>query len=93
MEKMEVIVINSWELEKIIEEQFDKVYSIQRDEESQGNTLHLYKNIDSNLDEEDEKRINHYLFTSNIKHNTRSVLKYLCKVGKIEAGNYLVYVL
>jgi len=93
-ERKMVYEVDYSDLERFIDKEFGHSFNDTYDLpclEEQGNDVYMEFSVDGYLTEYDEKSIAEMIKTKTYKQwSTRNILNHLCKLGKLEPGEYMV---
>lgn len=89
IEKYEVMRVNSYDLEEFIKDVTGQDFEFVADQEAGNDTQHEF-DVDGDLEDYDEERVDEFLEGEYGSHLTRPLLNWLAKNGHIEKGTYLV---
>ncbi|MBU4502168.1 MAG: hypothetical protein KKA79_06230 [Nanoarchaeota archaeon] len=91
-EKVEVIKVEYYDLEVLVNKIYGQVFSFEADEELGSEAYKLYK-VDGNVSGYEEKGLINFKKDGSGMYMTDILLNDMCRKGIIKEGNYLIYTL
>ena len=89
-EKLEVIKVEYFDLETLIEETYGHIFSFQGDEEVGSEDCKFYK-ITGEVSSYEESSLREFKEDGSGMYMTGLLMQDMCRKGIIEKGNYLIY--
>lgn len=89
MNTVTVYEVDAYKFEEFVAEHGGESFSFQADEECADDTDHKYE-IDGEVDEWDQEKVDNTLSGGYDSYVTRSLLNYFAKQGLIPTGSYLI---
>jgi len=91
-EKIEVIKVEYYNLEVLVNKIYGQTFSFEADEELGSEAYKLY-NVNGNVADHEENCLEEFKRYGSGMYMTGTLLNDMCRKGIVEEGNYLIYTL